>query len=749
MKKLAFYQLYPLPLLHNLIRTLAVLLLVVLSIGNLDKLAAQGSPEGVVSAFLDTWKTKNYQAMYDLIAPQSQELYDFPVFENYYTTADTATSMTDLTYQIIEVKPQGVTAAVEYDLTMVSGVFSPIIDPGRIMRVIQTANGWKVAWSSMDIFDGLAAGTQIRSAGERDTRASIYDREGQPVVEQGATVVSLYIQRGNTINEEDCLTLMAELLRRQRQDLVTLFSRFLPDARFYVGEVNDDVYASRQQDIADTCGAVATSERQTRRYYRGNAMSHVTGYVGQLPADDLQFWLDQGYQPGDLIGRSGVELAYENELSGQGESILRITESGGTVIRELGSTTGSASQPVVMTIDRDLQVAVAQALADAYNFAEGSWGSREVSPGAGVVVLDVKTGGILAMSSYPLFEPDVFNPDTECCNPITAGDRIGDMIGDTRTPLFNRAVQGQFSPGSVYKIVTTATTNEENVWQPDQIFECTLSWDGRPYGDTAGYERRDWRFTDGLEATGPIVPWQALASSCDPFYYQMGAMIFRQSGPNALNEYARRFGLGQTVGLDYFGAEAAGQLPTPNNESDAINEAIGQGDVQVTPLQMAKLVAALANGGTVYQPYLVEQVGGVEGTPVTFKAEPQVIRELDFSDETLAILRQGMCAVTVDETYGTAVWPFEETAYQACGKTGTAQTSRYPNAWFVSYAPADDPQIAIAVVVEQSLEGSQTAAPITRRIMDAYFNQPVWGYPGLWLDPYTPLQAPEGGTLGG
>ena len=723
--------------------------LVLLGTGSLHVSHAQSSPEGVVSAFLDQWKVKNYQAMYDLIAPESQQLYDFPVFETYYTTADTATSMSDITYEIVAVMPQGASTAVEYDLTMVSGVFSPIIDPGRIMRLLQTPNGWRVAWSTMDIFDGLASGTQIRAAGQRDARANIYDREGDLVVQQGGTVVSLYISRQNSINEEDCLSLMAELLRRQRQDLVALFGRFLPDALFYIGEVDADVYAARQQDIADTCGSIVPIERQTRHYYRGNAMAHVTGYVGQIPADNLQFWLDQGYQPGDLIGRSGVELAFERELSGQGESILRITESGGTVIRELGSTTGSAPQAVVMTIDRDIQYAVAQALADAYNFAEGNWGSRDVSPGAAAVVLDIKTGGILGMSSYPLFEPDIFNPDTECCSPITAGERISDLLADTRRPLFNRAIQGQFAPGSVHKIVTTAAVNEEDIWQADQIFECGLSWDGRAYGDTAGYERRDWRFTDGLEATGPIVHWQALASSCDPFYYQMGAMLFRQGGPNTLNEYARRMGLGQPIGLDYFGTEAAGQLPTPNNESDAINEAIGQGDVQVTPLQMAKLVVAIANGGTVYQPYLVEQVGGLEGQPVTFKAEPETIRELGFSAETMTLVRQGMCAGTTDETYGTAVWPFEEAPYTVCGKTGTAQTSRYPNAWFVAYAPADDPQIAIAVVVEQALEGSQTAAPIARRIMDYYFNQPTWGYPGLWLDPYTPLQAPEGGTLGG
>src|SRR5690606_30606734 len=143
-----------------------------------------------------------------------------------------------------------------------------------------------------------------------------------------------------------------------------------PDAIFYVGEIDLDVYNARQQDMADTCGSVPTSERQTRHYYRGNAMSHVTGYIGQIPADNVQDWLERGYQTGDLIGRNGVELAFEPELGGQAESLLQIVEPGGAVLRELGGTEGAPPQPIMLTIDRALQYETAQALADAYNFAE-------------------------------------------------------------------------------------------------------------------------------------------------------------------------------------------------------------------------------------------------------------------------------------------------------------------------------------------------------------------------------------------
>ncbi|MBZ0294846.1 MAG: hypothetical protein K8L99_19955 [Anaerolineae bacterium] len=711
---------------------------------------AQGSPEGVVTRFLDSWKGKNYQEMYNLISTQSQELYSFPVFETNYTTVDSATGMTDLTYEITEVKPQGQTTAVTYDLTLSSAIYSPIVDPQRVMRLVQTSDGWRVAWSTMDIFDGIAAGTQLRSVGQRDTRANIYDRQGDPVVEENGTVAAIYLQRQTMFDEAGCIDLISTLLRRQRSEMVTLFGRFLPDAVFYVGDMDVDVYNSRQQDLIDVCGTVRTSERQTRHYYRGNAVSHVTGYVGQLPADDIQSWLDRGYQPGDLIGRLGIELAFEDVLSGQAESLLRITDSSGTVIRELGSTTGSPSQPVMLTIDRDLQLAVAQALADAFNFAGDSWGSPDVAPGGAAIVMDIHSGAILAMSSYPLYEPDIFNPDTECCGLIPASDRIAEIFGgDSRRPIFNRALQGEYTPGSVFKVITLAATSEEGIWGPDQIFPCTLTWDGTPYGDTVGYERKDWRFTDELEPAGDINMQQALTTSCNPFFWQMGAQLFNLREPGTLDDYARRMGFGSPTGIDYYGTEADGNLPVPANPSEAINEAIGQGDIQVTLMQMVRMVAGIANGGKLYKPYLVQRVGGMDGMPLTQEFEPEVVGEMNFSDQTMKTIYDGMCQVTQDEFLGTAVWPFEDTPYWVCGKTGTAQTGRYSNAWFIAFAPAEDPQIAVAVLVEQAgLEGSQVAAPITRRIMDFYFNAPFWNYPPLWLDPFTPLTVPEGAAPG-
>jgi penicillin-binding protein 2 len=729
---------------------LAYLIFVVILLVGFSPLgaAAQGSPDGVVTSFLENWKNHNYEAMYNLVAERSRNLTAFPVFETIYRESDTAIGMEDMTFTVRDVSIQGTSAAVTYDLTIQSGIFETIEDTGRIMRLVQGPGGWGVAWSSMDIFDGMTGAARLQLSGLREPRAAIYDRNGLPVVAQEGEVVALYVQLQQIPNQEWCLDLMANLLRRQRQDLVALFERYNLDTVFYVGEIDADVYAAREVELRDNC-AVRTAERTTRHYYRGNAVSHVTGYIGQLPADQLAEWEARGYTSGDLVGRTGIELAAEEQLAGKPARRLQIIDPAGIVIRELGATVATPPMPVTLTIDRALQVEVSQALADAFNYAEGNWGNRNISTGAAAIVMDVNTGGILAMSSYPLFEPDIFNPDTLCCGFIAASDRIAELVGDTRTPLFNRVIQGQYSPGSIYKIVTTAAVVEEGLLPPDTIFDCTHTWDGTRFGDTVGFQRTDWTVMDDLPPTGPVTISQALTSSCDPFFYEMGARLFNERGPSVLVEYSRRMGLGRPTGINYYGTEAGGQLTVPNSPSEAINNAIGQGDVQVTPIQFAALVAGIANGGTLYKPYLIQKIGGVDFTPVTFEAQPEVVGDMGLSEETLAVVHQGMCDVTTVPDLGTAETAFRGAAYIACGKTGTSQTNRYPNAWFVAYAPAENPQIAVVVLGEQSREGSEVAAPIVRRIMDFYFNQPWNGYPLWWNEnSYVPLNIPEGATGG-
>ncbi|MFN8373469.1 MAG: penicillin-binding transpeptidase domain-containing protein [Anaerolineae bacterium] len=402
---------------------------------------------------------------------------------------------------------------------------------------------------------------------------------------------------------------------------------------------------------------------------------------------------------------------------------------------------------MTLTIDRDLQRATAEALSDAFNYAAANW--AQYSPGGAAIVMDVNTGAILALASYPGFDPALFDPNSA----IPSDDRINAInalsTSQLRQPLRNHATQDQYFPGSTFKIITTAATANEDLISPTELFNCDLRWDGRPYGDTREF-RIDWRSTDGLDPAGEITISQALAASCNPFFYQFGALLYRDVGFQALMDYARRMGLGAATGLAPVMQEADAELPTIDNPEEAIMSAVGQYDVQVTAIQMVRMMAGVANGGTLYRPYIVQQVGGVDGQPVTFEAEPTVVGNMDFAPEVYQVIRDGLCLATTDETLGTSWFVFEDMPYTVCGKTGTAQTGTpYPNGWFVAYAPADDPQVAIIAVVPNSREGSETAAPIVRRILDHYFNAPIADFPDWWFNnTYNVLDLPEGSTGG-
>ncbi|HEX2906979.1 MAG TPA: penicillin-binding transpeptidase domain-containing protein [Phototrophicaceae bacterium] len=706
------------------------------------------SPEQVVTEFLNAWREKDYAGMYNKLSQQSQSTYSLPVFQKQYENVTETMQLADLKFQVGEAQIQGAAAAVGYNLTLTSPVFGTIDDKNRTMRLIEKPGGWGIAWSSMDIFDALAAGSRLEVRAQRSPRGNIYDRNGDLLVEENGTVIALYVAQQDMFNVDDCLTLFADVLRRQRWDLVALFANYDPVTIFYVGAIDPEVDAVRGAELDQTC-AVRRIESQIRRYVGYGAAVHVTGYVGQIPADEAQRYQQQGYNSGDLVGLAGVEAAYETELSGQAEQVLRIVSPSGVLLRELAGKQGSDPQPVQLTIDRDLQLATAQAIADAYNWAEPNWAGPEHSPGAGAVVIDVKTGAVLAMVSYPLFDPAVFNPVASDYIQ-DRGVLLGQLNADSRQPFKNRAVQEQYFPGSTFKVITTFAAAAEHLMTPTELFNCTLEWqNGRKYGDTIPV-RRDWRVIDGLEPAGEITISQALMASCNPFFYEMGGRLYQERDASTLMNYARQFGLGSRTGLEAILPEVAGNLNTPTSPEQAINTAIGQ-DIQVTILQMARMVAAVANKGQVYKPYLVEQVGGMDGSAPLFKAQPQVVNELKVDPEVWQIVHDGMCGVTTNEDLGTAYYTFNDVqGYTICGKTGTAQTGRVePHGWFVSFAPADNPQIAIAVMGEFSREGSEVAAPITRRIVDAYFGQSGWQYPDWWNEgPYNPMNIPVGETGG-
>jgi penicillin-binding protein 2 len=709
------------------------------------------SPDQVVVEFLDNWKTENYQAMYAALSSVSQGAYSLPVFQQRYEAAMTEIGASGITYTVTDTRLQGTSAAITYDVQFNSPVFGQIGDKGRIMRLIQEPKGWGIAWSSMDIVNGLTSGSRVELIKRRGSRADILDRNGQVLVEQDGTIIALYSAEQFMPDVDACLDLLARVLKRPRYELQRNFDRFNADTIFYLGEIDSELDASEGANLDATCGIQSRFERQTRRYVGYGGAVHVTGYIGFIPQDQVTAYQERGYEPGDLVGLAGIEKAYEDALAGQPEQFLQIISPSNVVLRELAGKAGVDPQPVSLTLDRGLQMAAAQAMADAYTYAGGNWGAPEHSTGAGLVALDVRSGAVLAMVSFPFFDPGIFNQDTPALqqNPTL----IGDLQTDPRQPFSNRVTQEQYFPGSTFKIITTAAAGSEAV-MTEPTFDCQLEWDGRQkYGDSAS-PRTDWRTFELPESpvsqpAGELEMWQALTASCNPFFYEMGARLYTRRSETILMDYARRMGLGSPTGIGIF-QEAAGSLPNPSSIEMAINQAIGQ-EVTVSILQMARLVAAVANGGTLYKPYIVQQVGGVDGGRPAFEAQPIPTGDMGFSDDVLQTIRRGMCGVTTIENLGTAWFVFNDqdgfpASYTVCGKTGTAQSGRQePLGWFVAYAPAENPQVAIAAMVEYSREGSETAAPIVRRVLDYYFQQEPAPYPAWWNEiEYIPIK--EGQT---
>ncbi len=717
-------------------------------------LQGSASPEDVAKGFLDNWKTANYQAMYSDLSEPSQQEYTFPVFQKIYQDAMSKIAPDQITYTFHDVTIQGASAAITYDVAFTSSLFGTIADDNRTMRLIKTQDRWGVAWSSMDIVNGLVGGSQVVVKSRALPRGNIYDRNGQLLVDQAGKMVAMYSAKQNMAGESDCVDLLARLLKRRRYDLQKYFDTQGIETIFYLGEIDQDTDTANSAELDQKCGVVRYP-RDTRTYIGEGAAAHVTGYIAYATKDQLNAL--KGYQEGDLIGQMGIEKAYESQLAGKPEQVLQVISPSNVVLRELGGRKGTTPQSVTLTLDRDMQMVAGQAMADAYNYAEGNWGGPTHSPGAGLVAIDIKTGAVLAMVSWPFFDPNVYNGTDS-----PAPNEINTNVQDPRAPLRNRTIQDQYFPGSTFKIVTTAASASEKM-MTEPTFDCTLEWHGQQYGDTLPV-RTDWRAledpkSDFSKPAGPVTMAQALMASCNPFFYEMGARLYTKAGPNVLMNYARKMGFGVETGIDLPETEAAGTLPNPTSVEQGINEAIGQGGVQVSILQMARMVAGIANGGTLYQPYIVQQVGGVNGMPVTYSAQPKVVGQMGLSDATLATIREGMCGVISDMTYGTASFVFYgytgnykkyNAPYVACGKTGTAQSGRVePYGWFVTFAPKDNPQIAIVAMVEYGREGSETAAPIVRRVLDNYFKADEAPFPNWWNTlEYIPLELKEGQTGG-
>lgn len=452
-----------------------------------------------------------------------------------------------------------------------------------------------------------------------------------------------------------------------------------------------------------------------RHYIYDSLAAHLLGYVGEVTVRDLNRLPD--YRMGDEIGKFGLERSLEDTLRGDSGGQEIEVDSVGRRLRLLREIPEKPGDSVVMTIDLDLQRAAEQAI-----------GNRA----GALVAIDPNTGYILAMASYPAFDPNLF------AGGIT-GASWRALANDPSHPLENRAIQGAYPPGSTFKIVDSIAGLEDRTLTPDTTYFCP---GGIYYG---GREYRCWR----KQGHGNISVHRAIVESCDVFFYEVGEHL----GIDRIAAWAHALGLGKKTDID-LDNERSGTIPSSAWKqrrfherwypAETLSVAIGQGYVTVTPLQLADLAAEVANGGTLYKPQFVKEIDALDGTVV--KSFPPIIESrVRIDPQVLEEVREGMAGV-VNQPDGTAHGAKLDNVIVA-GKTGTAQVvkegqgvrlkenalpEKYrDHGWFIAFAPVDHPKIAVACIIEHSGHGGSSAGPVVKAVMEKYFemNQPQGGPP--------------------
>lgn len=652
------------------------------------------SANGTAAGFLAAWPVGDYEAMYDLISSASRLNWSQERFRARYDN-----TLREATVIAVETELRSLLHDQSQSLvgfrTRWQTVLFDVLEFDNTLPLLWENGRWTVAWSPALILPELGDDRQLVLLDEMPARGHIYDRNGQGLAVDGQ-VVTIGLVPGQIKDEAAVISGLSAITAVTAADIQIKIAAASPTWFVPVADVRPEVSIANDEFLSSAPG-VMRRERPIRVYRQGDLAAHLLGYLGAIPAGSLLDWQARGYRGQELVGRTGVEAWGETYLAGRRGGQLVVLDSGNEQIRQVAQAAPQPASSVYLTIDALLQAETERIL------------GRQ--PGA-IVVLEPDTGFIRAMASYPRFDPNLFAAglDPETWQALKA---------DPDRSLVNRATQSTYPPGSVFKIVTIAAGLEKLGLTGDTEFFCSGTWTG--LGE--GFIKTCWLKT----GHGRINLQEGLTQSCNSVFYEVGQAL-DQANPNLLPEMARAFGLGQLTGVEGV-EETPGLAPDPAWKlaqqgagwfaGDAVNMAIGQGYLLVTPLQIASLLAAVGNGGTLYRPQLVQRVSSPAGPQQA--AEPEVVSRLPVSQEHLAVIRQGLEGV-VSGAGGTARSAFEGAAFTAAGKTGTAESGQAePHAWFAGYAPAEAPQVAIAVIVEHAGEGSKAAAPLFRQVAEAFF----------------------------
>lgn len=566
-------------------------------------------------------------------------------------------------------------------------------------------------------------------------RGSIFDRNGDLLVEN-RPAFSVTVIRQEVKEPEILLVRLNALLGVPYADL----QRKYEQARRYppylpaplVNDIGRDAMELLQEKSYELPG-VMVKVVPVRTYTHDETGAHLFGYIGEVTESDLQNPRLSGYRPGDLIGKTGLEKHLEQHLRGTSGDRRIEVDARGRELRQLEGVAPIPGRKVYLTIDAGLQ-----------QVAEAAFGDQA----GAAVAIDVETGEVLAMASRPTFDPSLFSGGISV-------KQWDELINNPQHPLQNRAIQGQYPPGSTFKLVSALAALRAGVATPETTVNCTGSI-------TLGKNNQVIRCWN-RSGHGYVNLHRALKESCDVWFYEVGLKL----GIEKLAETAFAMGMGQTLDFPLDG-EKKGLIPTKAWKKQRFGQgwfngetaiaAIGQGYVLATPMQLATMTAVVANGGKVLRPHVVKRIEELDGR-VVLEPKPEILQSLPLPPGMYASIRRGMEAV-VHEPGGTAA-SCRLRGLRVAGKTGTAQVVKTrevkaandpvalrDHALFVAFAPADKPKIAVAVIVEHGGHGGSAAAPVARAIFAKYFGldeitPPLQVEPAAHAAPAVTVEEPE------
>lgn len=531
----------------------------------------------------------------------------------------------------------------------------------------------------------LSQNNRIRLVPLEPTRGKIFDIKGK-VIADSVLSYDLVVRPQEIKNKKEKYSVLNRLSSVLGKSVDSLEAAYKKNYRAPFADVpvakniSKDLAFKLEQMNLDL-PQIAVKTKPQRRYVYKEATSAILGYLGEIDKEQLAQLMPYGYRRQDLIGKSGLEKTLDIFLRGEDGGFQIEINNRGYQAGVLGFKSPKAGTDIRLTIDADLQ----------------EYAYSLLSPRRGaVVVLNPNDGRVITMVSSPGFDPDIFS------SPDVVGD-INAILNDPSNPLLNRAVQNQYPPGSIFKVITTTAGLEIKRIKESTTFYCPgfYSLGGRRFGC--------WK----KEGHGRLDLYGALQQSCNVYFFKAGEKIKQEP----LTAYAYLFGLGRQTGIDLPG-EAKGFIPDKTwkrraigenwYQGDTLNFAIGQGYVLITPLQAAVMISAIANNGKLVQPYVVESVGGNSLKKPRFKPLP-------ISASTIKIIQKGLNSVVKSDS-GTGILA-RVAGLSVCGKTGTAQLeNQTSHAWFIGYAPSENPKAAIAVFLENGGYGGEQAAPIAGAI---------------------------------